>query len=367
MRSLALLSIGLLFGAGKASAEVLDPAALQEQQEHEANRHEGEPQEFDDDEERAAAFAEALQIVTELDPVYAAELMAVIQDREEGVVDEILEHADYLQHMARMEEADPEQYELLKHQEELEGELQERVEVLHEDPENEELHHETEELMEEWFELRQRMRGLELNRVAAECDELREHVLEAEANSDEFRAAWQERLLEGDLEEGEFLDAGVEPWLMARAPSLVDLMWEHDEEMAEELEHLFEAEPEVFVEVVRGLLEEEPEIASMLEESSERIDALQQHFEVLAEARSYLGVMDASSDDLEQELNDPRFQAALISLAQTDLALVRLDLEEIEGEMHRMEEFIQEREQRREIIIELQWARMFGFGDLFEW
>lgn len=315
-----------------------------------------------------------LEMIEQHDPERHAELRRAMVFNPEEALPHLRHMVQYIHELEATKEQDLPKYELMKQQDEMERKarrLAEAVAKSENDDARQHAVHELHEHLKAWFELRHELRMHELERMSAE---MRKHTKALHEKSEDLFDAtneWLGRITEGG-EEG--MKARIEHLrnveeIHTLAPILVRMISREQPEIAQVLTKLAEASPDAFLKALHQIVSEHPQMVEVARKHTDEATRLHMHLqqivlhlhELLLPYMGDVGHIDVPAD-VQQELED-----GLASLIEAELNIVRTNLEKVGGELEHRREMIESRQERRDIIIEMQLSRMIGEEDRFEW
>ena len=292
------------------------------------------------DEEREP-IAEALRVIAAADPALAAELRGEL---EEGDLDEdeVLEHAAYLVQLLlplEDDESDP---------------PRSFARILAS----------VGPLMDEWFDVRHRLRELDVAELERERDELAAELTEQRATADER----VEELVEEVLEDPESVEEALEDARLGRLETIayeaLDRLAERDEPLVDALERLERVDHDEFLDAIADALEDDPSLMREVEEHADDATRrrLRRHGEMQRALEAALAARSGAQTGADGRLPDH-----CADVVRLDLELAELSLGELRRELAEARERLEFRLRHRDAILAFHVAELAERDDLFEW
>jgi len=286
----------------------------------------------------------------------------------------LAEHARYLERLQDAREGDGEEHQRLVEQEMIGGRvqiiLQHFLETPEGSPEREAVRSELRSQLETWFDLRQELRSLQIRKMTREREQQRNELEAAVQDPSGLQRNWLERITRGEA--GPVGGRGEDPRseMESLAPALIQAISRHDSRMAEELETMARESEEKFRETLRRISEQSPRL---VEEARNLIDPREEKWKgqlhaALEEARRRIGpVVDAEGNVSVPSERLEELQPVLQTLAEAEVQLTRLNLERIGRELEKQRKILVFRERNKDLLVDLQLARMTGEEERYEW
>lgn len=317
----------------------------------------------------------ALEDMRERDAQAYDAIFEALRHEPEAARERLLDHARYLAELREAKRENPGKYELMVEQEAREKEVRSLVDRLHqlppEAPERRRLTAELRGRLDEWFELRQALRRLDLETFERELSAERRRLEEAVRNEAASREVWRERILEGGtMAMKERLKELSRPnELEGLAPILLHLIMQREPEAARHLTVLSEREPERFLDELRQITTEDKGLLDTARKAGAETLALHA---VLRERlrRAHALLLPWVREDGELAIPPDRREevdAALAAVAEAEVAITRANLTGAERELRHHRELLERRGELRGVIVDIQHARLTGGEDLYDW
>jgi len=307
------------------------------------------------------------------DPHTHADIQRMLEVDPAAAQVHLREYAQYLRELSEAQAQFPEKFALLQDQERLERDVRNFVREFNltiAEDEQEYVISQLRAVLDNWFELRQSLRELELNRFSGEYEMERGHQ---RARADERSLMvdeWLVRITDGGVpamqQRIEMLAAEVDdvPHL---APVIVRLVMRENREAGETLVMLSERNESEFIARLRSLVTEHPELLDRARQLAPEQVRLQQALRAtILNAHEHL--LPIVSDDRAVDLeSDEALSEVLERAVEIELAITDANLREVERKLRTKRAMLEERRARKAVLVEMQLARLVGRADVFEW
>jgi len=317
----------------------------------------------------------ALMDLKERNPAAYEAIREALRMHPEEARRRLAEHARYLERLQDAREGDGEEHRMLLEQEVLGGKaritLQHFFEAPEGSPEREAVRDELRSQLENWFDLRQELRSMQVRKMSREMEQQGNELEAAVQDPAGLRRNWLERITRREAgPAGGMEENGPRSEMASLAPALIQAISRHDPEMAEELEAMARESEEQFLETLRRISEQSPrlveEARSLLDPREEKWKE-QLHF-ALEEARRRLGpVVDAEGNVSVPSDRIGELEPVLQALAEAEVELTRIHLERIGQELEKQRKILGFRAGNKDLLVDLQLARMTGDEERYEW
>ncbi|HET6203210.1 MAG TPA: hypothetical protein VFI25_10465 [Planctomycetota bacterium] len=321
-----------------------------------------------------ARLGAALDDVRRRDPTAWEALRRALELDPETGRRNLTQHAQYLEDLAAAREAHPDQYERMLAQEGKEKEVREIVQRLQllgpDSPERLEVVEALRSRLGEWFEVRQELRAFHVQEFEARFGAERDRVEATARDPEAARRAWFERVAEGGsaaievrlgrLREGDPVEA--------LAPALVSVLLQVNPEAGQQLAAKADRDPPAFLEALRRITAENPLLLEAARrQAGEEVERQATLREALRRAHALLlPIVRAHGTEVPGE-DRTAVRDALQALVDAELAVARSNLAKVGREVSRQRSLLEDRRERKAVVVEIQLSRLIGQGDRFEW
>ncbi len=317
----------------------------------------------------------ALMDLKERNPSAYEAIREALRMRPEEARRRLAEHARYLERLQNAREGDGEEHRKLLEQEVIGGKaritLQHFFEAPEGSPEREAVGNELRGQLETWFDLRQELRSLQVRKMTMELEQQRSELEAAVQDPAGLQRNWLERITRGEAgPAGGKEEEDPRSEIEALAPALIQAISRHDPGMAEELEGMARESEEEFLETLRRISEQSPRL---VEEARSLLDPREEKWKeqlhaALEEARRRIGpVVDGDGNVSVPSGRIGELEPVLQALAEAEVELTRLHLERIEMELEKQRGILEFRDGNKDLLVDLQLARMTGDEERYEW
>ncbi|MFQ5748190.1 MAG: hypothetical protein ACE5H3_01900, partial [Planctomycetota bacterium] len=287
----------------------------------------------------------------------------------------LVEHARYLERFQDAREGDGEEHQKLVEQEVIGGKVQitfqHFLETLEGSPEREAMRSELRSQLETWFDLRQELRSLQVRKMTMKLDQQRNELEAAVQDPAGLQRNWLERITRGEAGPADGMEEeDPRSEIEALAPALIQAISRHDPEMAEELEGMARESEEQFLETLRRISQQSPRL---VEEARSLLDPREEKWKeqlhaALEEARRRIGpVVDRDGNVSVPSERIGELEPVLQALAEAEVELTRVHLERIGRELEKQRGILGFRLRNKDLLVDLQLARMTGDEERYEW
>jgi RNA binding exosome subunit len=325
-------------------------------------------------------IASALSEIAEHDPKAYQDLLQALRRNPDQARRAIAQHRQYLEELRLASENNEVKHKLLLQQEGITREVRKVVEKFHSTRNEEDrqaLRTQLSERFSGWFDLRHKLRTLEFDGASARLEQERQKLERTREDTAEARLKWLERIVhsirnaeeQGEAEEGDEEIPLHE--LRPLAPRVVQAVMRRDRQKGQQLLRLSKHHPRVFLEKIREIVAEHPEI---LEEAEEQLPEDEQnglHAQMQDAIRSARKLIEPMvTEDFVIEIPEQNMDAvdeALQRLVHFEVKITEQNLGRASanlGEARRMLEF---RRQNKDLIVETKVAEFTGRGDWYDW
>ncbi len=336
--------------------------------------HQGRAQVTDEVRDLEPQLQEAFQDMRRRDPeAYEAVRVGLLEDPETARW-YIMEHARYLAEMREAQRNHPEKYRQMLEQESAEKQVRQLIDRLHtavpQSHDHEDIVARMRSQLNAWFEIRQRMRALEMETFAKEIATERGLMKEAQDHQEAARNAWLERVTEGGREA---MLARAEEYrrgddLDIVAPLLLDVITRHDPESAHHLKLLADRQPEAFRRRLHEITMDSPELLDIARRTgAEKLTLHATLRERLTRAHALLIPMVGESSIVIPADRKDEVNAVLQTVVDAEIAITRDNIADAQRSLARSREVFEERKPLKSVIVDIQLSRLVGDESLYEW
>ncbi len=313
----------------------------------------------------------AFDALAQRDPSTHSGIERLLQSDPAAARHHLEQYARYLRERGEAERNDPAKFALLELHERVEGAVQRLAQQMNLAVSEDERSRLTELLRREldgWFDLRQTLRELDVNRLADQLDAERARQRERSTQRDALRKEWLARVTEGGPQAmRERIEAlSAEDVLPAVAPLIVRSVMRDDPQLGEALIALSQSDQATFQEQLRAVIRDRPELVEQARRQAPedvrlhealRAAALEAHQQLLPDA----------TRERQPDLADKAVQGVLDRVIDAESDVADANLRQAEAELAAKLAALASRAARKSLIVDIQLSRITGRADEFEW